>query len=182
MPISSALPTPFSPAICGAQAIVVPWPPISDTVPISNPVAPGRPSQRARAMPNVFCASIRKIVSANNTSSERPPRRRSAKLALMPTVVKNTTSSTSRARIPNSISRPNSPCNTVSTAATSRPPLTGSGMVNSRSSPMRRFKTLPTNNTRIPNVAVRKECTSMGVLLGDIVMAPAGTNLSMNPA
>ena len=33
MPISSALATPFTPAICGAQAIVVPWPPISDTVP-----------------------------------------------------------------------------------------------------------------------------------------------------
>jgi hypothetical protein len=46
MPISMALVMPYCSAMVGAQAMVVPWPPISDTVPPTTPTAAGQVEQR----------------------------------------------------------------------------------------------------------------------------------------
>ena len=58
MPISMALVMPYCSAITGDQAMAVPWPPISDTVPPSTPTAAGSPKSEATPMPVRFWASM----------------------------------------------------------------------------------------------------------------------------
>ena len=57
-PISMALATPNSSAIRGAQAIAVPWPPIRDTVPPSNPTGADKPNRDATEIPVRFCTNM----------------------------------------------------------------------------------------------------------------------------
>ena len=97
---------PYFSAKMGAQAIEVPWPPISDTVPPRMPTAGSSPNADATPIPVKFCMTINTTVAANRIMSGLPPPSRSLKLALMPIVVKKYTSNTSRAPRLNSTPTP----------------------------------------------------------------------------
>ncbi len=87
-PISMAFDSPKRASISGAQAIVVPWPPIREADPNSTVIPFGSPS--AAALPAAIRFWIRRKtkVSASRTRNGRPPLIRSSSRALRPMPVK----------------------------------------------------------------------------------------------
>ena len=106
MPSSIALAIPRSPTKIGAQATVVPTPPVSETDPTIRPAFGSSPNNAAIPIPVTFWMSMNAVASASSTMSGLPPCKRVAVSDFRPMLAKNSSSRWSRTPSSNWILQP----------------------------------------------------------------------------
>ncbi len=96
MPSSVAIAMPSTSVKCGAQASVVPTPPVSETEPTINPVRASMPNSAASVMPRPFWIRMKIVASSSRTTSCQPPRESVRTFEFRPSAPKKYSSSPSR--------------------------------------------------------------------------------------
>ena len=143
--VSASVPAPTSPASSssGEKARPVAGPPTSVTEPATTPSSGCSPKAWAMAIPRKFWTKQKAMEKSRKITTWMPPTRRSARLALMPIVLKKATLSTGCAAVSSCTLRKRSrPSSTRS--AKSSPPTTAAGMFSRSSQPIRSRSLSPT--------------------------------------